>query len=337
MNTLLNPFQTAEENNHFPDLAMADNVSSEDIKIRRRIFQDLANLRNDASFSDIVVVVGGTEFHCHRAILAAVSEFFYAAFKSDMRETGEGKITLHNIDADVFSTLLTSTYNGKYVLTEGNLFQVWAAADMLQIQFLLPLCEKLFETKLSSTNCVDFCCKVRLLNEKAKQQALELICSNFREYSIQKEIHLLEREEIMFLVANNSLDVLSEDDVIESVLRWAGHRLKTILHETVDEDSSGASCQDVLSESVDSPKWYLSQHLADVLECSRYLLVSGHCLHETLARHPLVKGNPTMSGPGGHNGAIPGAASSPPDLVSPSCRTERTKLNSYRFDSVSIG
>ena len=270
--------------------ATEDTVSPEDNDISRRIFQDLSNLRNDASFSDIIVVAGGTAFRCHRAILAAVSEFFSAAFKSGMQETWERTITLHDVDADVFSTLLASIYNAKNVLTGDNLFQVWAAADMLQIKFLLPLCEELFETKLSSATCIDFCIKTRPFNGKAKQQALDLICSNFSDDLVQTKIHLLEKDEIMFVVGQDSLDLSSEDEVIESVLRWADHKL----HETVEGRSSSDSCKDVKTKAEENSTLYLlSQHLADVLECTRYLLVSGHCLHETLARHPLVKDHPS--------------------------------------------
>ncbi|GFS21438.1 kelch-like protein 40 [Elysia marginata] len=149
------------------------------------LFDLLSVYKDNPSLSDVKVAVGNKEFDCHRLLLAAASEFFAAAFRSDMKESREGKITLENVDEEVFSTLLTCLYSGKYVLTDENLFDIWGAADMLQISFLILQCEELFSERLSPQNCVQFVSKVRHISAKAKHTALEFTARNFLDLSVQ--------------------------------------------------------------------------------------------------------------------------------------------------------
>ncbi|GFS14714.1 kelch-like protein 38 [Elysia marginata] len=270
---------------------MADTGWEKDCKTSVRVFQDLATLKNDPTFSDIVVVVGNTEFHCHRAILAAVSSFFKAAFSTDMKEAREKKITLHNIEVEIFSAILNSIYGGRYIVTEENVYDIWTAADMLQIPFLCSQCEELCEilcnTKLTPVNCVDMLRKVRLLSEKTKQRALTVVCENFKDYHIQAKIGLLEADEMKILLTDDKLNVANEDDVVESILRWGEMKLKTTLAET------SSDCSEEPGEEWPQVTSSLTfDQFEDLLRSTKYLLISWHCLHETLAQHPLVVANP---------------------------------------------
>ncbi|KAK3700633.1 hypothetical protein RRG08_032433 [Elysia crispata] len=135
---------------------MAECTNDREIDITIDFLEALSCLKDEAILTDVVVVVGEAEFSCHRVILAAASEFFKAAITTDMREAREGKITLRDVTADVFSTLLSSIYEHKNVLTDDNLFDVWAAADMLQMRSIIAQCavklKKIFETVLSTEN-----------------------------------------------------------------------------------------------------------------------------------------------------------------------------------------
>ena len=136
---------------------MAEYTNDREIDITIDFFEALSCLKDEATLTDVVVVVvGEVEFPCHRVILAAASDFFKAAITTDMREAREGQITLHDVTADVFSTLPSSIYEHKNVLTDHNLFDVWAAADMLQMRSIIAQCavkcKKIFETVLSTEN-----------------------------------------------------------------------------------------------------------------------------------------------------------------------------------------
>ena len=262
---------------------MDSEAKNKDVETARKV---LASIRDDQTFSDVVVVAGDREFPCHRAILAASSEYFKVALTIDMREAREGRITLHDVSEEVFSTLLDCIYHGKYVLAEENLFDVWKAADMLQITVLTDQCMDLFKeicaTKMSVNNCVDYFCKVRLFNQQAQSAVLDFIYQNFTNLGIRLKAGLLTMEELKSLISHKNLKVWCEDQTIECVLTWAEENKDSIRPELSTKDSG--EC--VSSTSKCGPT------LADVLKCTRYLLISGGCLRGTLATHPLVKDDP---------------------------------------------
>ena len=265
---------------------MDSEAKNKDFETGRKICDVLASIRDDKTFSDVVVVAGDREFPCHRAILAAASEFFKFALTTDMREARERRITLQDVSEKMFSTLLECIYGGKYVLTEENLFDVWKAADMLQITVLTDQCMDLLKeicsTTMSENNCIDYFCKVRLFNQQAQSTVLDFIHKNFTTSGIRCRAGLFTMDELKSLIAHRKLEVGCEDQTIEFVLKWAEKNKDSILTEPSTEDSS-----DFVSHTSQS-----GRTLADVLECTRYLLISGGCLHGTLATHPLVKDDP---------------------------------------------
>ena len=277
---------------------MAERVRAEDIETSQRIFLDLMTLRDDPSLSDVLVVVGESEFPCHRALLAAVSGFFRGAFTTDMREARQGRISLNDIDKDVFSIILTCIYNGKCVLTEENLFQIWPVADQPQITFLISQClclwEKVLDTSLATENCLRYLGKIRPFGEKAKCRVLEFIGNNFLACGLHivSNLQQIEKDEMQFLVANDKLNVESEDSLIGNVLVWAENRYKTVFPGSTEDESSATSSRDEGEDSLISSSGTRAQHLADVLECTRYLLISWSYLHVNLARHSLVRTEP---------------------------------------------
>ena len=269
---------------------MADDISSQsyEIGLTKNIFEEFIFFKDEKIFSDVVVVVEEVEFPCHRVILAAASDFFKAALTTDMKEAKERRISLHGITKDVFSTLLSSIYGNKNVLTDDNFFDVWAAADMLRMRFIIAQLKEVFDSKLSSENCVDYLAKVRLLDQTAKQNVLEFIGNHFSRLKVQLKVQLLKVDELRSLLAMTNLNLYAEDEVIECALKWAKVNHISASQEPAEENSSDPRAETFLngarSDSVND--------LTDILECTRYLLISEGCLHGTLAMHPLVKSNP---------------------------------------------
>ena len=264
----------------------SDKESQKDFETGRKICDVYASIRDDQTFSDFVVTVGDREFPCHRAILAAASEYFKAALTTDMREARERRITLHDVSEEMFSTLLDCIYGGKYVLTEKNLFDVWKAADMLQITVITDQCvdllKRICSTKMSEHNCVDYFCEVRLFNQQAQSTVLDFIYKNFTTFGIRHKAGLFTMDELKSLISHKNLEVRCEDQTIEFVLNWAEE----------NKDSIRPKPSTKYSSKCVSSKSPCGRTLADVLECTRYLLISGGCLHGTLATHPLVKDDP---------------------------------------------
>ena len=273
---------------------MGTEETAQDMEISRWVCQRLSALRNSEEFSDITVIVNDTEFKCHRNIMAAFSDFFQGALRSGMREARERKIILHDFDEEIFATLLTCIYDGKNVVTEDNLFDIWESADMLQIAFIVSQCEKLFNNTMTVRNCVDYLCKVRLISGKAKQYALDFIRTKSINLFDERKIALLEADEIKYVLSYEKLKVPSEDDVLWFILTWANNKLKATVPSTVRSSGSSGSLTYEESESKSSKYAFsqIGQQIADVIESTRILLISRSCLYESLIEHPLTKGSP---------------------------------------------
>ncbi|GFO32761.1 kelch-like protein 40a [Plakobranchus ocellatus] len=219
----------------------------------RHIALDFSAYKDSSTFSDMTVVVGTTEFKCHRVILAASSDFFKADFTQKVRGR---KITLKEIDENIFSTILTYMYTGKIELTQKNLPDIWRAADMLQ---MTPLIKELFFL-------------VKLLYETFCCEMLDLIADSFVVLRGSSNFNRLDAEEMKYLICSDKLNLAHEDDLIETLLQWAEN--------------------DPLAGSVDEthePGVTRAQQLADFLECTRYCLMSRRFLGERLFFHPLIR------------------------------------------------
>ncbi|GFO26573.1 kelch-like 30 [Plakobranchus ocellatus] len=291
-------------------------LNDADSRVRKSIFEGLINQKNNEKFHDVVVVAGSSEFKCHRVILASVSRFFHALFTSGMKECLESRVELKSISRDVFSQILDCIYNGRSILTTENIFDIWAAADILDARFLLEDCQICFKDTLSVKNCIEYCVRLRLLNEESKREALNFLSKNFKHLRSSERLFKLNFEEMKYLVSSEKLAASFEDEVIETILRWAestptlGDLSDTLSQEdgaslvTIGDNATSSKaqsledgkaeeetvCQDS-EEQAEEVSVSRSERLAELLECSRYLLTSNSFLVQTLSCHPLVKGN----------------------------------------------
>ncbi|GFN94011.1 kelch-like protein 21 [Plakobranchus ocellatus] len=164
---------------------------------------------------------------------------------------------------------------------------------------------------LSVENCIDYCLRLRLLNEDSKRDALTLLAKNFERFRYSERLFKLNFEEIKYLVLSEKLAACCEDDVIETILRWAestptlgifsdSMRLKRVPFVAIEDEVASLKSQSVEYEKAegetvtqDSEEILVSrsERLAELLECSRYLLTSYSFLVQTLSCHPLVKSN----------------------------------------------
>ncbi|KAK3768447.1 hypothetical protein RRG08_053439 [Elysia crispata] len=294
---------------------MAAKLSEGDIAITLGIFEALKAQKNNNEFSDLVVIAGSVEFHCHKLIMSAVSGFFRGLLTSGMKEVEEGKVMLKSLSGGTFSDLLSCIYTGRSVITEQNLFDIWAAADLLEVGFLLENCKKFFTKSLSRDNCFHFCVSVRLLNEKANQKALDFIVENFESLLFSDQFDKLTFEEMKYVLKSEGLATPSEDDVIEVILRWVdlnrrklsdGNSTKEeFLSTEMSKDASfsegdndveskvgsgaGDSASVTSSQKSGEKTVSSSEILFELLKCSRYLLISHNFLVHTLENHELVQ------------------------------------------------
>jgi BTB/POZ domain len=83
--------------------------------------------------TDVCVTVDSQHFFCHRAVLAATSCYFHAMFTSNLAESRQADIQLHEVDADSVGALINYAYTGRVCITRLNVQNLMFTASLFQV------------------------------------------------------------------------------------------------------------------------------------------------------------------------------------------------------------
>ncbi|CAH1271167.1 KLHL24 [Branchiostoma lanceolatum] len=190
---------------------------------RRDLLAMLDNQRKTGEFTDVVVKVAGMEFPCHRAVLAC-SPFFRTMMSSKFAESSSKVVQLREIDRVIFSKILDFVYTGKIQIGKDDFQDILQAAHMLQIDKVPRYCLKFLKENLCPSNCLGF---IRLADtydfSDLKKKGRDVAVSQFLEVWQNEEFLTLPTDELVNLLADKDLQINSEDDVVNSVIRWLDH------------------------------------------------------------------------------------------------------------------
>ncbi len=184
-------------------------------------FEALNDLRKANLFCDVTLVAEGKETKAHRVVLAATSAYFNAMFSTNMAEKDMERITLQDMNHEALENLVDFLYGGVLNLTTENVQYLLSGASLLQIDSVKDASENYLLRKLHPTNCIT----VRSLAdtfscEKLLTAAKSFLEKNFVEVSNSDEFFQLSLEGILDLISKDDLNVHSEEQVFEAVLRW---------------------------------------------------------------------------------------------------------------------
>jgi len=117
--------------------------------------KDVKSIFNDEKTSDVLVIVEGKEFKCHKNILSARSEVFKNMLSHDTIESIRNEIIIEETNSEAVEDMIKFIYSGeipddpKKLTTE--LLQI---ADMHQLQPLLEACLKNLIESLDVPSCI---------------------------------------------------------------------------------------------------------------------------------------------------------------------------------------
>ncbi|XP_059155096.1 uncharacterized protein LOC131940459 [Physella acuta] len=176
------------------------------------------------NFSDFRVVVDGSEYFCHKFILSACSTFFKTLLGSDFREKKDECVELKNMSKETFDVIINAIYKGVDDLTKDNIISVWQATHMLHIPFLIEECERFVLENMSQDNYTTFYKTAVLLNSKCViSLAVGFMKENFEQFCKTETFLELSYPVLYSLVDDDTLNVNSEDLVLESIVNWVSY------------------------------------------------------------------------------------------------------------------
>ncbi|XP_061485720.1 kelch-like protein 35 [Rhineura floridana] len=189
-----------------------------------QILRTLNSYRQEGVFTDVVLLMEGQVFPCHRATLSASSTYFQAMFAGGLKEGCQGTVSFREISAPSMSLALDYMYGGKVLIREDNVEGLLEASSLLQISRLKDACAAFLEGHLRPCNCVRFLrladsFSISSLAEKSKGLMLE----GFTEVSCHEEFLQLDAKTLEAFLSSEWLAVPKEEVVFAAVMRWVRH------------------------------------------------------------------------------------------------------------------
>ncbi|KAI9505464.1 hypothetical protein BX070DRAFT_220111 [Coemansia spiralis] len=187
----------------------------------------------------------GPRYHAHKAILMAVSPVFEAMFSNGMRETFEKVVEVWDVTPRAFERLLEYAYTRLCDLdprsdkpgSDGSVsadevVETLLCADQFEVAGLRDICWQNLMARLSTDTVWDIWSIATDLEAHEQQRSCKsFCCRHFTELchspsTMWAPAHLL-RE----VLASDALNVLSEELLFETVIRWASFREDADPHE----------------------------------------------------------------------------------------------------------
>ena len=234
---------------------------------QQTLLQDgLYDLLENDKLVDCVLKIKDKEFPCHRLVLCACSSYFRSIFLSDLEESKKREIVLEDVEPGVMGLILKYLYTSKINVTEQNVQDIFAVANVYQIPSIFTVCVSFLQKRLSLSNCLAiFRLGLMLDCPRLAVSARNFACERFQLISRDEEFLQLLPSELAAILANDNLNVETEEAVFEALMNW------------VSQDTESRE-----------------KELTGLLDCVRLRLVNEGYLTEKVEKQKLISSNPEL-------------------------------------------
>ncbi|KPP62339.1 kelch repeat and BTB domain-containing protein 7-like [Scleropages formosus] len=162
-----------------------------------------------------------------------------------MHESAQEAVTIRDVDAHSMSLIIDYCYTGKVCITEANVQRLYAAANMLQLDYIRGACAGFMSRRLDLSNCAGILKFAEAFdNRELKSKAQAFIARNFLQLCTRnRELSELELDHMKEILSMDSLDVDSERTPCLAALQWV-------------EDNATARAEDA-GEILKCVRWHL--------------------------------------------------------------------------------
>ncbi|XP_072020250.1 kelch repeat and BTB domain-containing protein 2-like [Amphiura filiformis] len=172
----------------------------------------LNQLRHQAAFCDVTIIVGDQRFPAHKAVLSCASDYFQGMFTSGFQESTMSEITVPGTE-ESFAQILDFAYTGHFTLSLRTVVGILKMACYMVMTKTVELCaEYLKDVKDKLT--IEDCFEIWLIASNHK--SLSNVAQIYRSHVIQNMVKCVKSK--VFL-ENSSVSVMMEilsDEEIET-------------------------------------------------------------------------------------------------------------------------
>uniref|UniRef100_A0A8C7YTG1 Kelch-like family member 40b n=1 Tax=Oryzias sinensis TaxID=183150 RepID=A0A8C7YTG1_9TELE len=248
-------------------MALPVNPMDEPRLYQQTLLQDgLFDLLENDKLVDCVLKIKDKEFPCHRLVLCACSSYFRSIFLSDLEESKKREIVLEDVEPGVMGLILKYLYTSKINVTEQNVQDIFAVANIYQIPSIFTVCVSFLQKRLSLSNCLAvFRLGLMLDCPRLAVSARNYACERFQLISRDEDFLQLFSSELAAILTNDNLNVETEEAVFEALMNW-------------------------VSKDIENRE----KELPGLLDCVRLRLVTDDYLKEKVEKHKLISANPEL-------------------------------------------
>ncbi|XP_029457172.1 kelch repeat and BTB domain-containing protein 12 isoform X2 [Rhinatrema bivittatum] len=226
----------------------------------RHLLSQVKWMKESAELIDVVLVVEGEKFPCHRLILASFSPYFKAMFTCGLLECTQNEVALCDTTAESASIILNYMYTGDLQISNQSVQDVATAAFLMQMEDVFDTCQKYMMDRMDASNCAGIYYFAKQIGaEELSDQAKKYLYQHFAEASLHEEILEVEFQQLLTLIRSDDLNVSREESILDLVLRWVNHDRST-----------------------------REKHLIELLKQVRLMLISPSFLQEALKRNTVL-------------------------------------------------
>lgn len=197
-------------------------------KFASKVLLNLNLLREQNRFCDVEIVagLGNVKYQAHKSVLSASSVYFEAMFRPEFG-LNEGKqkcIVLHTLNHEILKLIIDFIYTGKVQISQDYVQELFAAADMLQLQEIVDGCCDFLCNELHPSNALGILRFAQTHNcETLYKKTLNYVYQNFTYITLEEEFLDTPQHMVVQLLSAEYLKVESESEVFNAAMRWIKH------------------------------------------------------------------------------------------------------------------
>lgn len=145
-------------------------------------------------------------------------------FSSPLIESVAKEVIMHEIDSEILQIMVQYCYTGKIPLTENNVESVLSTACLFNMTSVIKAATTFLTNQLDPSNCIGFTFFAEQQNcIELFNNALKYTAANFLEVCQTTEFAKMTGPQLKLLLANNDLNVDSEEDVYDALMFWVAY------------------------------------------------------------------------------------------------------------------